>query len=195
MAEPIRPLSNEIPRRNPSADNAIGTEGGDIGGNRGTNSRTRGLRLEGKAKRGARFVRSAKTEQISTRWKRRSRIDFVVNWKSSCGFFFLAKSSGSSSCIIRKTMERIFRIFDFVFFFLFLLFLFAICFCRKSMENWKSAEGNWKFLVAGFSFETCVYFELIDYYLFDRFFKISDFSDYLSTFLIILVFNNIGSSS
>lgn len=79
MAEPIRPLSNEIPRRNPSADNAIGTEGGDIGGNRGTNSRTRGLRLEGKAKRGARFVRSAKTEQISTRWKRRSRIDFVVN--------------------------------------------------------------------------------------------------------------------
>lgn len=117
MAEPIRPLSNEIPRRNPSADNAIGTEGGDIGGNRGTNSRTRGLRLEGKAKRGARFVRSAKTEQISTRWKRRSRIDFVVNWKSSCGFFFLAKSSGSSSCIIRKTMERIFRIFDFVFFF------------------------------------------------------------------------------
>lgn len=195
MAEPIRPLSNEIPRRNPSADNAIGTEGGDIGGNRGTNSRTRGLRLEGKAKRGARFVRSAKTEQISTRWKRRSRIDFVVNWKSSCGFFFWRKVVVVVVVLYVKLWSVFLEYLILFFFFLFLLFLFAICFCRKSMENWKSAEGNWKFLVAGFSFETCVYFELIDYYLFDRFFKISDFSDYLSTFLIILVFNNIGSSS
>lgn len=195
MAEPIRPLSNEIPRRNPSADNAIGTEGGDIGGNRGTNSRTRGLRLEGKAKRGARFVRSAKTEQISTRWKRRSRIDFVVNWKSSCGFFFWRKVVVVVVVLYVKRWSVFLEYLILFFFFLFLLFLFAICFCRKSMENWKSAEGNWKFLVAGFSFETCVYFELIDYYLFDRFFKISDFSDYLSTFLIILVFNNIGSSS
>lgn len=151
MAEPIRPLSNEIPRRNPSADNAIGTEGGDIGGNRGTNSRTRGLRLEGKAKRGARFVRSAKTEQISTRWKRRSRIDFVVNWKSSCGFFFLAKSSGSSSCIIRKTMERIFRIFDFVFFFFCSFFFFSrFVFAGNQwkIENPRKEIGN--FSLQGF---------------------------------------------
>lgn len=78
MAEPIRPgpsvkRDSEIP-----ADNEIG----DVGGNKLED--TRGLRFGRKGKKGAAYeIRSklvhAKTEQISTRWKRRSRIDFVVN--------------------------------------------------------------------------------------------------------------------
>lgn len=62
MAEPIRrgPLSNEIPRRNPSADNAIGTEDGDIGGNKLEDTR---IKVGRKGKKGARFVRSAYTRK------------------------------------------------------------------------------------------------------------------------------------
>lgn len=151
MAEPIRPLSNEIPRRNPSADNAIGTEGGDIGGNRGTNSRTRGLRLEGKAKRGARFVRSAKTEQISTRWKRRSRIDFVVNWKSSCGFFFWRKVVVVVVVLYVKRWS-VFLEYLILFFFFFCSFFFFSRFVfagnQWKIENPRKEIGN--FSLQGF---------------------------------------------
>lgn len=115
------PLSNEIPRRNPSADNAIGTEDGDIGGNRGTNSRTRGSRLEGKAEKG-RDSFEARTRGNRTNFDATIENRFCCKLKKWLWIFFLAKSSSgnsssNSSCIIRKTMERIFRIFDFVFFF------------------------------------------------------------------------------
>lgn len=89
-AKALRPIENNNGRadsagalcqtrfRNPSADNEIG----DVGGNKLED--TRGLRFGRKGKKGAAYeVRSklvhAKTEQISTWWKRRSRIDFVVN--------------------------------------------------------------------------------------------------------------------
>lgn len=132
MAEPIRrgPLSNEIPRRNPSADNAIGTEDGDIGGNRGTNSRTRGSRLEGKAERG-RDSFEARTRGNRTNFDATIENRFCCKLKKWLWIFFWRKAVVVIVVVIVVVLYvkrwSVFLEYLILCSF-FLLFLFAICF-------------------------------------------------------------------
>lgn len=73
----------------------------------------------------------AETEQISMR---RSRIDFVVNWKSGCGFFFWRKAVVVIVVVIVVVLYvkrwSVFLEYLILCSF-FLLFLFAICFLQE----------------------------------------------------------------